>query len=165
MKQLIALLLLITIPNAAFALEQSFTQQGLKATIKLSPERLEVQSNVQLSVNLSMNGIPVTDRDVTLEIYDRDSGQSIISHPVDVLETEYIDSWKFDKTGDYKVVINITDNQKPDEIIRYEVNASVMDAGTQHGDHGFFSHHFGQGHWGWWGAGLMLVMMPLMILL
>lgn len=165
MKKLILLLLLAAIPGAAFALEQSFTQQGLKATIKLSPERLETRSEVQLSVSLSKDGTPLTDRDLTLEVYERNASQPIISHAVDVLDTEYVDSWKFEEAGDYKVVIKIADRQKPDEAIQYEVNASVVDAGAQHGDHGFFAHHFGGGHWSWWGAGLMLIMMPLMILL
>ncbi len=164
MKQFLVLLLLIALPGTAFALEQSFTQQGLKATIKLSPERLEPQSKIQLSVGLSKDGASITDKDVTLEVYERNADQPIISHPVDVLDTEYVDSWRFEKAGDYKVVIKIADHQKPDEVIQYEVNASVMDAGAEHGDHGFFAHHF-RGHWGWWGAGIMLIMMPLMILL
>lgn len=165
MKLLIVLLLIIVLPRAAFALEQSFTQQGLKATIKLSPERLETQSEVRLLVNLSKDGRPVTERDVTLEVYEQNADQPIITHLVDVLDNEYVDSWKFEKSGDYKVVIKIADHQRPDELIQYEVNASVVDASTQHGEHGFFAHHFGGGHWGWWGAGLMLIMMPLMILL
>ena len=165
MKQFLVLLLLIALPGTAFALEQSFTQQGLKATIKLSPERLAAQSEVQLSLSLSKDGTSITDREVTLEVYERNAGKPIITHPVDVLDGDYVDSWKFDKKGDYQVVIEIVDRQKPDEIIRYEVNASVMDAGAEHGDHGFFAHHFGGGHWGWWGAGMMLIMMPIMILL
>ncbi len=165
MKQFLVLLLLIALPGTAFALEQSFTQQGLKATIKLSPEKLETQSEVQLSLSLSKDGTSITDRSVTLEVYERNTDKPIITHPVDVLDGDYVDSWKFDKKGDYKVVIEIADHQKPDEIIKYEVNASVVDAGAEHGDHGFFAHHFGGGHWGWWGAGLMLIMMPIMILL
>lgn len=167
MKKLILLLILITLPSAAFALEQSFTQQGLKATIKLSPEKLETQSTVQLSLSLSKDGASLTDRAVTLEVYERNSDQPIISRPVDVLETEYVDSWKFDKAGDYKVVIKIADNQKPDQIIQYEINASIADAGGEHGDHGFFAHHFsGKGKWGWWGTGLMVLMMvPMMALI
>ncbi len=165
MKQLILLLILITLPGSAFALEQSFTQQGLKATIKLSPEKLEIQSKIQLSLSLSKDGVSLTDRDVTLEVYELKSDQPIIKRSVDVLDTEYVDSWKFEKAGDYKVVIKVADHQKPDEIISYGVNANVMDAGGGHGDHGFFSHHFGGGRWGWWGAGLMLIMMvPMMVL-
>lgn len=165
MKRFLVLLLLITLPGTAFALEQSFTQQGLKATIKLSPDRLETQSEVHLSLNLSKDGAFITDRDVTLEVYEGNADKPIITHPVDVLDGDYVDSWKFDKKGDYKVVLKIADHLKPNEIIQYEVNASVVDAGSQHGDHGFFAHHFGGGHWGWWGAGLMLIMMPLMFLL
>jgi hypothetical protein len=52
---------------------------------------------------------------------------------------------------------------KTDEIIQYEVNANILDAGGEHGDHGFFSHHFGGGTWGWWGAGIMLIMMVPMV--
>ena len=165
MKQFLVLLLLVALPGTAFALEQSFTQQGLKATIKLSPERLETQSEVQLSLSLRKDGTSITDREVTLEVYERNGDKPIITHPVDVLDGDYVDSWKFDEKGDYKVVIEIVDRQKPDEIIRYEVNATVMDAGTEHEDHGFFAHHFGRGHWGWWGAGMMLIMIPVMILL
>lgn len=167
MKKLILLLILITLPSAAFALEQSFTQQGLKATIKLSPEKLETQSTVQLSLSLSKDGASLTDRAVTLEVYERNSDQPIIARPVDVLDTEYVDSWEFDKAGDYKVVVSIADHQNPDEIIHYEVNASIVDAGGEHGDHGFFAHHFsGKGKWGWWGTGLMVLMMvPMMALI
>lgn len=165
MKKLILLLILIALPSAAFALEQSLSQQGLKATIKLSPEKLETQSNAQISLSLSKDGASITDRDVTLEVYEQNSAQPIINRQVDVLDSEYVDSWKFEKTGDYKVVIKIADHQKADEIISYEVNATVMASGGEHGDHGFFSHHFGGGKWGWWGTGFMLIMMvPMMIL-
>lgn len=165
MKRMLLILWLIALPGAAFGLEQSFSQQGLKATIKLSPEKIEAHGNVQLSLNLSKDGTAVIDRDVTLEVYERNTDQPIIKRQVDVLDAEYIDSWKFEKAGDYKVVIKIADHQKPDEIIQYEVNASIADAGGEHGDHGFFSHHFGGGKWGWWGTGLMLIMMvPMMVL-
>ena len=157
--------MLLVIPSAAFALEQSFTQQGLKATIKLSPEKLETESKVQLSLSLSKDGAHLTDRDVTLEVYERNTDQPIIKRPVDALDTEYVDSWKFEKAGDYKVVIKVSDHLKPDESIQYEVNANVADAGGGHGDHGFLSHHFGGGRWGWWGAGLMLIMMVPMVVL
>ncbi|TWJ19741.1 hypothetical protein [Geobacter argillaceus] len=165
MNKLILLFMLITLPSAAFALEQSFTQQGLKASVKLSPEKLETQSTVQLSLGLSKDGASLTDRNVTLEVYERNVDQPIIKRSVDVLDGEYIDSWKFEKTGDYKVVINISDHQKPDEIIHYEINATVGDAVGEQEDHGFFAHHFGGGKWGWWGTGLMLLMMvPMMII-
>jgi hypothetical protein len=165
MKQLIVLFLLIALPCSAFAQEQSFTQQGLKATIKLSPEKLETQSTVQLSLSLSKDGASLTDRDVTLEVYEQNADQPIIKRLVDVLDTEYVDSWKFEKAGDYKVVIKIVDKQKPEEVIHYEVNASILEPGGGHGEHGFFAHHFGGGKWGWWGSGFMLLMMiPMMIL-
>jgi len=165
MKQLILLILLIALPVSAFALEQSFTQQGFKATIKLSPEKLETQSKIQLSVSLSKDGASFADRDMTLEVYELNTDQPIIRRPVDVLDTEYVDSWKFEKAGDYKVVIKIADHKKPDQIIQYEVNARVMAAGGEHGDHGFFAHHFGGGGWGWWGTGLMLIMMVPMVVI
>lgn len=166
MKKLLLLLILITLPGAAFALEQSFIQQGLKATIKLSPEKLETQSKVQLSLSLNKDGASLTDRYVTLEVYERNTDQPIIKRQVDVLDAEYVESWKFEKAGDYKVVIKIADHQSPDEIISYEVNATVMVSGAEHGDHGFFSHHFGGGKWGWWGTGIMLIMMvPMMALI
>jgi len=165
MKKLILIILLITLPSAAFALEQSFTQQGLKASIKLSPEKLETQSNVQLSVSLSKDGASVTDSVVTLEVYERNADQPIIKRQVDVLDAEYVDSWKFEKAGDYKVVIKIADHQKPDEILSYEVNATVMDAAGEHDNHGFMGHHFGGGNRGWWGAGIMLLMMGTMMIL
>ena len=165
MKKLILLLMLITLPGTAFALEQSFSQQGLKASIKLSPDRLETQSKVQLSLGLSKDSVSLIDKDVTLEVYERNVDQPIIKRQVDVLDTEYVDSWKFEKAGDYKVVVKIADHQKPDEIIRYEVNATVTDSGGKHGEHGFFAHHFGEGRWGWWGPGLMLLMMGTMMIL
>lgn len=165
-KTILLLLLLVTLPGAAFALEQSFSQQGFKATIKLSPERLEPQKEVQLSLGLSKNGASLTDKDVTLAVYERNGDHPIIERTVEVLDNEYVDTWKFEKSGDYKVVVKIADHQKPEEINQYEINASVMEATGEHGDHGFFSHHFGGGHWGWWGAGLMVIMMvPMMILL
>lgn len=166
MKKIILILMLITLPGAAFALEQSFTQQGLKASIKLSPDKPETQSEVQLSLSLSKDGASITERDVTLEVYERSADQPIMARSVGVLDSEYVDSWKFEKTGDYKVVIKIADHQHPDEIIRYEVNATVMAAGGEHENHGFFAHHFGAGKWGWWGTGFMLIMMvPMMILI
>jgi hypothetical protein len=163
MKQLIMFIFLITIPGVAFGLEQSFTQQGVKTIIKLSPEKPETQSEVQLSLSLSKDGAILTDRDVMLEVYERNADQPIIKRPIDILDSEYIYSWKFEKAGDYRVVVKIADHQKPDEIIQYEVNANILDAGGEHGDHGFFSHHFGGGTWGWWGAGIMLIMMVPMV--
>ena len=166
MKKLIVLVFLIALPGAAFALEQSFTQQGLKAIIKLTPEKLETESNVQFSLSLSKNGAPLADKDVSLEIFERNVEQPVIKRQVDALDNEYIDSWKFEKAGDYKVVVKVVDHQKPNESMQYEVNANVIDAGGEHSEHGFFAHHFsGKGKWGWWGAGLMiLIMVPVMIL-
>lgn len=169
MKQpnlLLLLLLLIALPGAAFALEQSFTQQGGKATIRLSPDILEPRTEVQFSLGLSKDGASLTDKDVTLSVYERNADHPIIERPVDVLDNEYVDAWEFEKAGDYRVVIKIADHQKPYEISQYEISASVIEATGDHGDHGFFSHHFSGGHWGWWGAGMMIIMMvPMMILL
>lgn len=166
MKKLILLLMLITLPAAAFGLEQSFTQQGLKATVKLSPDKIEPNANVQLALSLSKDGVLIADRAVTLEVFEQNNDQPIIKRQIDLLDNEYVDSWKFEKPGDYKVVVKIADRQNQSEVIQYEVNASVTNAGSEHGDHGFFSHHFGGGKWGWWGAGIMLLMMvPMMVLM
>lgn len=166
MKKLILFLLLMSLPAAAFGLEQSFTQQGLKATVKLSPDKIEPNANVQLALSLSKDGVLIADRAVTLEVFEQNNDQPIIKRQIDLLDNEYVDSWKFEKPGDYKVVVKIADRQNQSEVIQYEVNASVTNAGNEHGEHGFFSHHFGGGKWGWWGSGLMLIMMvPMMILI
>lgn len=162
-KLMMAFFLMVILPGAAFGLEQSFSQQGLKATIKLSPEKLEAEDKAQLSLRLDKDGTAVTDRDVTLEVYERNADRPIIKRRVDILDSEYVDAWKFEKSGDYKLVIKIVDHQKQDEIIQYELMATVRAAGE---DHGFFAHHFGgKGEWGWWGTGLMIIMMvPMMVL-
>jgi len=166
MKKMILVLMLLILPGAAFALEQSFTQQGLTATIKLSPDKLEAEAKVQLSLNLSKDGAPLVERDVTLEVYERNADLPIILHHVDVLDGDYVDSWKFEKAGDYRVVLKIAEKQKPAEMIRYEINATVMEAGGEHADHGFMGHHMGGGNRGWWGMGAMLIIMvPMMILM
>ncbi len=165
MQKLILFLLLLTLPTAAFALEQSFIQQGLKASVKLTPDKIEPNANVQLSLSLSKDGIRLTDREVTLEVYEQGVEQPLVKRQIDLLDDEYVDSWKFEKPGDYRVAVNIADRRNESELIQYEVNASVMNAVSEHGEHGFFSHHFGGGKWGWWGAGFMLLMMvPMMIL-
>ncbi|MBI2353894.1 MAG: hypothetical protein HYV06_02495 [Deltaproteobacteria bacterium] len=163
MRKLMMAFILIMLPGVAFGLEQSFTQQGLKATVKLSPEKLETDGKAQLSLKLNKDGTAVTDREVILEVYERNADQPIIKRRVDILDAEYIDAWKFENAGDYKIVIKIRDLQKPDEIIQYELMATVRGAGE---GHGFFAHHFsGEGEWGWWGAGLMIIMMvPMMVL-
>lgn len=163
-----AALSLLVVPFTTFALEQSFTQNGLKAVIKLMPDELVAGKNVDLALKLERDGQSVTDRKVTLEIYDKEATEPTIKREVDLLDDEYVDSWSFEKPGDYKLVVSIADLQKPGETLHYEVKASVgeaKDAGHDgHEEHGFFSHHFGGGKWGWWGAGLMLIMMvPLMI--
>lgn len=162
MKQLILLLVFMILPGVAFGMEQSFSQQGLKATIRLTPEKLEPQTKVQLSVRLEQDGAQITDKNVQLAVYQGDATQPVVSHPVDLLDTEYVDSWQFDQPGDYRVVLKIADPLKPDTLIQYEITATVPEANH---DHGFFSHHFDGGKWGWWGAGMMLIMMvPMMIL-
>lgn len=163
MKQLVLIFFLIALPGAAFGLEQSFSQQGLKATIKLSPDKLEQHAKVQLLLRLEQDGTSVVDKDVQLAVYQSGSDQPVISRPVDLLDAEYIDSWQFEQPGDYRVMLKITNPQKPGEVMQYEINASVAEAGQ---NHGFFSHHFGGGKWGWWGTGLMLLMMvPMMVLI
>lgn len=165
MKKLILFLVLFSFPVTVFGLEQSFTQQGIKATVKLSPDKIEPKANVRLSLSLSKDGNSLDDRDVTLEVYELNVDQPLIKRQVDLLDNEYVDSWKFERPGDYKVAVKIADRQNPSEVIQYEINAHVPDAGDEHGTHGFFAHHFG-GKWGWWGGGLMLLMMvPMMILL
>lgn len=165
MKILIPILMLL-IPGAAFALEQSFTQQGLTATIKLSPDKLETDSKVQLSLNLSKDGAPLAERDVTLEVYERKAEQPVISRQMDALDGEYVDSWKLEKAGDYKIVLKIAEKQKPDESILYEINATVMEEGGEHAGHGFMEHHMGGSSRGWWGMGAMLIIMvPMMIIM
>ena len=165
MKKLILFLLLMSLPAAAFGLEQSFTQQGLKATVKLSPDKIETDANVQLALSLSKDGVLIADRAVTLEVFEQNNDQPIIKRQIDLLDNEYVDSWKFEKPGDYKVVVKIADRQNQSEVIQYEVNASVTNTSSEQGEHGFFSHHFGGGKWGWWGAGIMLLMMvPMMVL-
>lgn len=165
MKLLILLALLITVPAPVFALQQTFTQQGLMTTIKLAPEKLEPHSKVQLQLSLEREGLSVTDREVTLEVYEHSALQPLLSRKVGLIGTDYLDSWAFDKPGEYKVVIKIADEQKPDQTINYEISATVTDPSAEQADHGFFEHHLG-GHWGWWGAGMMVIMMvPMMILL
>ncbi|TSK07826.1 MAG: hypothetical protein FPO08_00485 [Geobacter sp.] len=165
MRKWVFILMLMVLPNVAFALEQSFTQQGVEATVKLVPDKIEQQTEVGVHIHLSKDGIPLIDRDVTLEVYDQASHQPVISRRVDVLDNEYVDSWTFDKPGDYRVVITIAEHQKPLEAIQYAAQVKVVDHDSQESDQSFFAHHFGDGHWGWWGAGLMLIMMPMMILL
>jgi hypothetical protein len=161
MKRLILIMIMIALPGAAFGLEQSFTQQGLKATIKLSPEKIEQNTKVQLSLRLEQDGTSIADKDVQLAVYKSSSDQPIISRSVDRLDNEYVDSWQFEQAGDYRVVVKIVNPQKPDEPMQYEINASVPEAGN---DHGFMSHHAG-GKWGWWGPGMMLlIMVPMMLL-
>jgi hypothetical protein len=158
--------LFLTFPFTTFALEQSFTQNGLTAVIKLAPDDLAVGKKVNLAVKLEKDGQPVTDRKVSLEIYEKNATEPIIKRDVDLLDDEYIDSWNFEKTGDHKVVVSIADPQKLSEALHYEVKAHVGEtkeaASNGHEEHGFFSHHFG-GKWGWWGAGLMLLIMVPMV--
>ncbi|SNB45374.1 hypothetical protein [Geobacter sp. DSM 9736] len=163
---LTTLCLILGMPALALAMEQSFTQNDLKATVKLSPDELTAESKVNLALKLEKDGQPVTDRKVTLEVYEKDKAEPVLKREVDVLEDEYIDSWSFEKTGDYKVVATVADPQQHAEAIRYEVNATVGEAKPSgHEGHGFFSHHFGGGKWGWWGGGLMLLMMiPMMLI-
>ena len=168
MMPIFAALSLFAIPANAFALEQSFTQNGLKAQIRLSPDELVVGKKVDLALKLEKDGQIAKDRKVTLEIYEDGKTEPKVRREIDLLDDEYIDSWSFEKPGDYKVVVSIADPLKPGEALHYEVKASVGEAKAAgndgHAEHGFFSHHFGGGKWGWWGVGLMLlIMVPMMI--
>lgn len=158
--------LLLTAPITSFAMEQRFTQNDTTTIIKLTPDNPSAGKEVTLTVRLERSGEVVSDRLMTLEVYEGDGREPVLKRGVDVLDDEYLDSWTFDKPGDYKVVLNIADPGKPTEALHYEIKASVGSADdAKHEKHGFFSHHFG-GSWGWWGGGLMLLMMvPMMILL
>ncbi|WP_298272419.1 FixH family protein [Geobacter sp.] len=161
--------LAVLLPASGFALEQSFSQNGVRASVKLSPDQLVAGENVTLKLRLEKDGHPVTDDRVTLEVYEKDAAAPIMTKEVELLEDEYLETWKFEKPGDYRVVLAIADPQKSGQALRYEVMASVAQAGAAgeagHEEHGFFAHHFGKGKWGWWGAGLMLlIMVPIMAL-
>ena len=164
LRFLFSAIFLISLPAASLAMEQSFSQGGVKAVVKLSPEELRAQENVSLKLSLLKDGAPITDRKVFIEIYEKDSQTPLISREVQTLDDEYLETWKFEKPGDYRVLLKISDPVATERELHYEVNASVGESGGQgHEDHGFFSHHFG-GKWGWWGAGLMvLIMVPLMV--
>ncbi len=157
-------IILLAAPAALFAMEQSFTQNGLKAVIKLSPDELIVGTRANLALKLENEGQPVTDRTVSLEVYEKDVAEPVVKRGVDLLEDEYIDSWTFEKPGDYRVALNISDPREPGKALNYEIKAFVGEAkDAGHEEHGFFSHHF-SGKWGWVMGGMMvLVMVPLMI--
>jgi len=157
---------IIIAPMTVFSMEQRFTQNGLATTIKLDPDQPIVGKEVSLKVRTEHDGQVVTDRQVTLEVYAQDGREPIIKRGVDVLDGEYVDSWAFEKPGEYKVVLNIADPKVASEALHYEIKASVGAAEEgKHEKHGFLEHHF-KSHWGWWGGGLMLLMMvPMMILL
>ncbi|WP_298439580.1 hAT transposon family protein [Geobacter sp.] len=157
-------IMLLSFPVMGFATEQSFSQGGLKAVVKLSPDELRAGENVTVKLGMQREGTPVTDRTVTIEVYEKDSATPLLKREVERLDDEYLDTFKFEKPGDYRVVLNIADPQKSDQALHYEVMATVAESGdTGHDQHGFFSHHFGGGKWGWWGVGLMvLIMVPLM---
>jgi len=165
---LVAIFLAVPFPAAAF--EQSFAQSGLKTSIRLTPDQITTGKEVNINLMLEKDGQTVTDRKVSLEVYAGNATEPAIKRDVDILGDEYVDSWSFEKPGDYKVVVNIADPQKPDEALHYEVKASVGDvkdvSHEGHEEHGFFAHHFGGGKWGWWGTGLMLVIMvPMMVIM
>ncbi|KAF0215395.1 MAG: hypothetical protein FD174_4134 [Geobacteraceae bacterium] len=167
MMPIFAALCLLALPLSAFALEQSFTQGGLKAIIRLTPDDISAGKKVNIALKLEKDGQAVVDRKVTLEIYDKEATEPAFKREVDLLDDEYVDSWSFEKPGDYKVVVSIADPQKPGEALHYEVRASVgaaKDAGHNgHEEHGIFSHHFGKK--GWWMGGLMLlIMVPMMLI-
>ncbi|MBJ6723612.1 hypothetical protein [Geomesophilobacter sediminis] len=161
-KFILALLFsLLTLPPTAFAMEQSFSQNGVKATVHLSPDQLTPGKEATLRLSLEKDGHPVTDQAVVLEVYEKDAKEPVIKRKVDVLEGEYVDSWKFEKPSDYRVVLKIAAPGQA-EGLRYEIVASVEK--DEHQGHGFMSHMFG-GHWGWWGGALMVGMMVTMMVL
>lgn len=162
MKRLIIVVLLLAFPGGVFGLEQSFTQQGIKATIKLSPDTLKKNAKVQLSLRLDQNGTRIVDRDVRLSVYRGGSNLPIIVRSVERLDDEYIDSWQFDEPGDYRIVVDISALQKADGALQYELHATVPESGH---DHGLFSHHFCGGKRGWWGTGIMMIMMVSMMII
>lgn len=169
-KFLIALAsLLLLSPSLALAGEQTFVQNGLKAVIRLSPDALAAGGKVNMALKLEQEGKTLTDRKVSLEISGKEATEPLLKREVDVLDDEYVDSWEFAKAGDYRIAVTITDPQGSAEALRYEVAASVGEAAAGehagHEDHGFFAHHFGKGKWGWWGAGLMVLMMVPMLAL
>lgn len=160
-------LFLLALPFCAFALEQSFTQGDLKAVIRLTPDVLVVGKKIDLAIKLEQDGKSAKDRSVTLEVYGKGAVEPTIRREVDLLDDEYLDSWSFERPGDYRVVLSIADPRTPGEALHYEVKASVGEANSArhdgHEEHGFFSHHFG-GKWGWVMGGMMLIMVPLMII-
>ncbi|MBT1074242.1 hypothetical protein [Geobacter grbiciae] len=164
---LIISIMLLSFPVMGFATEQSFTQGGLKAVVKLSPPEPRAGENITVKLGLQREGTHITDRTVAIEVYEKDSATLLLKKEVERLEDEYLDTFKFEKPGEYRVVLTIADPQKSDQTLRYEIMATVAEGGGAehggHGEHGFFSHHFGGGKWGWWGVGLMaLIMVPLM---
>lgn len=161
MRYLIYLVVMLLMPSAALGMEQTFVKNDTKVTVKLLPEKPEQHRKAQLSLKLEQGGVIVTDKQVLLAVYHEKSEQPLFSRAVDVLDGEYIDSWKFEEPGDYRISLKILDQSKPDEAIVYEVNASVAEAGNKKG---FFAHHFEK--WGWWGVGFMVLMMlPMMLLI
>lgn len=110
-----AALSILVVPFTTFALEQSFTQSGMKAIIRLTPDEITAGKKVNLALKLEKDGQTATDRKVTLEIYGKEATEPTIKREVDLLDDEYIDSWSFEKPGDYKVVVSIADPQpRPD---------------------------------------------------
>lgn len=160
-------IMFLSLPVMGFATEQSFTQGELKAVVKLTPNEPRAGENVTVKLGLQREGTPITDRAVTIEVYENDSPTPLFTREVERLDDEYLDTFKFEKPGDYRVVLTISGPQTSDQALRYEVMATVAEGGAaEHGgheEHSFFSHHFGGGKWGWWGVGLMaLIMVPLM---
>ncbi|MCM0083574.1 hypothetical protein L4X63_18470 [Geomonas sp. Red32] len=161
MKLLGVFVFLLLMPTVVLAMEQSFTRQGMKTTVVLTPDTPDAGSEVQLKMTLEQDGARVTDREVTLQVFQGDQAEPILDRDVDVLDGQYVDSWRFAKPGEYRVAIGIAGAGDDDDWIDYQVKATVVDSSH---DHGFFSHHFGS-HWGWWGAGMMILMMVPMIVL
>lgn len=162
-KMVIFILFLLLLAFPAFGMEQSFTQKDLTTHIKFSPDTPVAGQEVNLVARVEKGGEAVTNAAVTLEVYSAEAQEPVLKRAVDVLDGDYLDTWVFEKPGEYKVVLNIADPDKPAEVLHYEVKASVgsVEDQAKHAKHGFLEHHFGS-KWGWWGGGLMLLMMVLL---
>ncbi len=162
-------IIFLAAPAALLAMEQSFTQNGLTAVIRLSPDELIAGKSANLALKLENEGQPVSDRTVSLEVCAKDAAEPVVKRGVDFLEDEYIDSWTFEKPGDYRVALDISDPREPGKALHYEIKASVGEANDAdhegHEEHGFFSRHF-SGKSGWVMGGMMLlIMVPMMIIM
>lgn len=162
---LLAAVVMLMTPVTTPAMEQSFAQQDIKATVRITPDSPSAGSKVTMALKLEKEGLPVTDRKVVLRLYEKGTGKEVLHRDVDILEDEYLESWTFDSPGDYKIAVTIAGGADAAPALGYELDATVGETKGGHEGHGFFSHHFGEGKWRWWSAGMMLLMMvPMMII-